>query len=303
MADFYTIKPEVAISSGGQLREKQHDNGDGTSSPAVYVEGVTITGPVTVSNEVEVKNETGNPVPVSVTSLPLPTGAATSANQTTGNTSLGSIDSKLTSQATAANQTTANTSLSSIDTKLSSQATAANQSTANASLSSIDTKLAGVALASNQATLNGSVGATNDTAATSDTGTFSLIALFKRLLTKMAFSFETVSGGLKVQEQYIPGYEDNIKNRALVQRPGIPLTISTATTTTLTGPYHINNVRVLGGTLGNVTIYDAISATGTPIVPTFTPDKGQVLLDDIDVLNGLTIVTASATIIVVSYGY
>lgn len=44
--------------------------------------------------EIEVKNDAGNPVPASVASLPLPTGAATSANQTTGNTSLSSIDGK-----------------------------------------------------------------------------------------------------------------------------------------------------------------------------------------------------------------
>lgn len=56
-------------------------------------------------------------------------GLATTANQTTGNASLSSIDTKLSSQSTAANQTTGNASLSSIDTKLSSQATAANQST------------------------------------------------------------------------------------------------------------------------------------------------------------------------------
>lgn len=49
------------------------------------------------SVEIEIKNDTGNPVPVSVTSLPLPTGAATAANQTTANASLASIDSKLTS--------------------------------------------------------------------------------------------------------------------------------------------------------------------------------------------------------------
>jgi len=69
-------------------------------------------------------------------------GVATAALQGTGNTSLGSIDTKLSSQATAANQATGITSLASIDTKLSSQATAANQSTANTSLSSIDGKLA-----------------------------------------------------------------------------------------------------------------------------------------------------------------
>ena len=64
---------------------------------------------------------------VNVNSSQLPTGAATAAKQDTGNTSLGSIDTKLTSQATAALQTTGNSSLSSIDTKLTSQATAAKQ--------------------------------------------------------------------------------------------------------------------------------------------------------------------------------
>lgn len=49
----------------------------------------------------------------------LPSGAASAANQTTGNSSLSSIDTKLTGVATAANQGTGNTSLSSIDTKLS----------------------------------------------------------------------------------------------------------------------------------------------------------------------------------------
>lgn len=72
---------------------------------------VNITGPVTVSNEVEIKNDVGNPIPVNgtvnvgnfptsqnvvVTSSALPSGAATSANQTTANASLSSIDSKLT---------------------------------------------------------------------------------------------------------------------------------------------------------------------------------------------------------------
>lgn len=43
---------------------------------------------------------------------------ATEAKQDTGNTSLGSIDTKLSSQATASKQDTGNTSLASIDTKL-----------------------------------------------------------------------------------------------------------------------------------------------------------------------------------------
>ena len=49
---------------------------------------ITITsGTITVQNEVEIKNDTGNPVPVSATSLPLPTGASTE-------TTLSSIDTK-----------------------------------------------------------------------------------------------------------------------------------------------------------------------------------------------------------------
>lgn len=83
---------------------------------------------------------------------------STSANQTTANSSLSSIDTKLSSQATAANQSTGNTSLSSIDGKITTTAngvkidviasalpagasTSALQTTANTSLASIDTKL------------------------------------------------------------------------------------------------------------------------------------------------------------------
>jgi hypothetical protein len=69
---------------------------------------------------------------VSATALPLPTGASTSANQATGNTSLASIDTKLggtlaisatalplpTGAATSANQTATNNTLTSLDGKL-----------------------------------------------------------------------------------------------------------------------------------------------------------------------------------------
>lgn len=63
---------------------------------------VNITGPVTVANEVEIKNDSGNPVPASVASLPLPTGAATAANQATANTSLANLDTDLGALADAA---------------------------------------------------------------------------------------------------------------------------------------------------------------------------------------------------------
>jgi hypothetical protein len=46
---------------------------------------------LTSSIEVEVKNDAGNPLPVSAASLPLPAGASTSANQVTANSSLATI--------------------------------------------------------------------------------------------------------------------------------------------------------------------------------------------------------------------
>jgi hypothetical protein len=52
--------------------------------------------------DVEIKNDSGNPIPISAASLPIPTGAATEAKQDTGNTSLGNIDADLGAPADAA---------------------------------------------------------------------------------------------------------------------------------------------------------------------------------------------------------
>jgi hypothetical protein len=57
-------------------------------------------------------------VPVSASSLPLPTGAATSANQATEITSLATIATNTTGASTAANQATANTALAAIQTSV-----------------------------------------------------------------------------------------------------------------------------------------------------------------------------------------
>lgn len=56
---------------------------------------VNITGPVTVTNEVEIKNDAGNPIPVDGTVSV--TGVSTLAEQQTQTTILNSIDNKLTS--------------------------------------------------------------------------------------------------------------------------------------------------------------------------------------------------------------
>ena len=78
--------------------------------------------------------------------------------------------------------------------------------------------------------------------------------------------------------------------------------ISTATTTTIkTGAGRIRQIRVVGGTLGNVTVYDNTAGSGTVLVPTVSPDKGQVLLEDAKFNTGLTIVTAAATLVVVTW--
>lgn len=90
MADTVLYKPNEAANGLQKVPHRLVDNGDGTYSEAVAA---------------------------AVTSTALPTGAATAAKQDTGNTSLGSIDTKLSSQATAANQATANTSLASLVTQ------------------------------------------------------------------------------------------------------------------------------------------------------------------------------------------
>lgn len=62
---------------------------DGTVAVSSVAGTVTVSGPLT---DAQLR---ATAVPISASSLPLPTGAATSALQTTGNTSLSSIDGKL----------------------------------------------------------------------------------------------------------------------------------------------------------------------------------------------------------------
>lgn len=160
-------------------------------------------------------------IPVTVASLPLPAGAATSANQATEITSLASIVTNTTGVSTAANQATEITSLGHIDTATASLNTklpaqgqalmaaslpvviASNQSAIPASQSgtwnitnvsgtvSLPTGAATSALqttgntslgtlVTSNASMNSATGATTDTAATTDTGSFSIISFIKR---------------------------------------------------------------------------------------------------------------------------
>jgi hypothetical protein len=88
---------------------------------------ISLSGSVSVANFPATQAVTGTffqaTQPVSAASLPLPSGASTSALQTTGNTSLSSVDSKLTTLnakdfSTAALQTLGNAGLTSIDATL-----------------------------------------------------------------------------------------------------------------------------------------------------------------------------------------
>lgn len=90
------------IGTLGQFVREIRDLLTGSGDPIPVDIGTSID--VSIDNtSIEVSNDVGNPIPVSdgggsltvdATSLPLPSGASTSALQTTGNTSLGNIDTK-----------------------------------------------------------------------------------------------------------------------------------------------------------------------------------------------------------------
>ena len=66
-----------------------------TASGAIQVDGSAVTQPVSISGPITVTGMFWQATqPISAASLPLPSGASTSALQTTGNTSLSSIDTK-----------------------------------------------------------------------------------------------------------------------------------------------------------------------------------------------------------------
>jgi hypothetical protein len=81
--------------------------------------------------------------------------------------------------------------------------------------------------------------------------------------------------------------------------------ISTATTTVVkSAAGYLHTITIAGGTAGAITIYDNTAGSGTTIIPAFTPASVSVpvtLVLDIAFATGLTIVTAAATVITVSY--
>jgi hypothetical protein len=81
-------------------------------------------------------------------------------------------------------------------------------------------------------------------------------------------------------------------------------TINTATTTVVkSGAGKLAYLNILGGTLGAITIYDNTAASGTVLVPAFTPTATVPVCLTLEVTFsvGLTIVTAAASVLQVSY--
>jgi len=111
-----------------------------------------------------------------------------------------------------------------------------------------------------------------------------------------------INGDALVREVAAPQYEDNVAQVAKVEHRYNYGNVSTAATTLVkNAPGFVHEIRVLGGTLGNVTVYDSLTATGLVIVPIVTPIQGGVLIKDVSFTIGLTIVTAAATVLVISY--
>lgn len=98
--------------------------------------------------------------------------------------------------------------------------------------------------------------------------------------------------------------EDQTSDVHKVEQRFSYLTIKTATTTTVSGAGFLHAINIIGGTLGTIAVYDNTAASGTEIVPTFTPTAtlpNPPLVFNVSFSTGLTIVTGAATIISVSY--
>lgn len=102
-------------------------------------------------------------------------------------------------------------------------------------------------------------------------------------------------GYLETREQYAPGYEDNVANRALVEQRNNYTHISTATTTVVkTGAGHLHRLVVQGGTAGTIVVYDNTAASGS-IIASFDSTNDLASYEfNCSFATGLTIVTGAA---------
>ncbi len=219
------------------------------------------------------------------TSLPLPTGASTSALQTTGNSSLSSIDSKI----TAVNTGAVVVSSSVLPTGAS---TAANQTTGNSSLSSIDTKTP--ALVTGRVPVDGSavtqpISAASlplPTGAATQTTLSSLDAKFS------ALGQNTMSASTPVV------LSSNHSDISVKNKSSSFSNITTTGTTTIksgAGIFRRLVINTKGVSSNTFTIYDNTAGSGTVIATVDTVNSTGSLEYGLAFSTGLTIVSASGT--------
>jgi hypothetical protein len=118
-------------------------------------------------------------------------------------------------------------------------------------------------------------------------------------------TYDSTNHAKKVTQVTSLAGEDITNDVLKVEQRFTSAAISTATTTTVkTGVGVVHAISIVGGTLGAITVYDNTAASGTTILPTFTPTAAlpcpSIILDETFTV-GLTVVTAAATIINISY--
>jgi hypothetical protein len=113
-----------------------------------------------------------------------------------------------------------------------------------------------------------------------------------------------VNGNLKDTMATLLAGEDLVNNVIKVEQRFSYAVIQTAATTIVkSGAGFLHAFNVIGGTLGQITVYDNTAGSGTMIIPTTTISGiGQLpAIYDIAFNTGLTIVTATAIDITISY--
>jgi hypothetical protein len=219
------------------------------------------------------------------TSLPLPTGASTSALQTTGNNSLSSIDSKI----TAVNTGAVVVSSSVLPTGAS---TAANQTTGNSSLSSIDTKTP--ALVTGRVPVDGSA-VTQPISAASlplPAGAATQATLSSIDAKFSALGQNTMSASTPVV------LSSNHSDISVKNKSSSFSNITTTGTTTIksgAGIFRRLVINTKGSASNTFTIYDNTAGSGTVIATIDTVNSTGSLEYGLAFSTGLTIVSASGT--------
>lgn len=279
-------------------------------SPTAYAK---LTG---TSLNVNVSNAS---IAVSAASLPLPTGAATSALQTTGNTSLSTIITNTTGVSTAANQTTGNASLSTIATNTtglnsltkntgivdantirvspatdvtqaisavslplpSGASTSALQTTGNSSLSSIDGKITAV-----------NTGAVVVSSSALPTGAATQTTLASIDAKFSALGQNTMAGSTPVV------LASNHSDIYVKDKSSSYANITTTGTTTIKSGAGILRRLVIntkGSASNTFTIYDSLTGSGTVIATIDTVNSVSSYFEYGLAFTALTIVSATGT--------